>query len=269
VASLALLTVLGFPPSQKCTPTIPVAIKITNISQIFFLIALTLTSFYTSLVNYIVHESKDLVVIDKPAGVLSVPSRFGTKDERPIAASLIPQVEIKSLYPVHRLDFEVSGLLVFAKNSNTQRILSGEFESRRVKKSYIALSEDKSLAPFEFNKTVTWKNLLVKGKKRVFEAPYGKNAITHAEPVRKFKSYILWNLYPETGRPHQLRFHMAKAGFPIAGDKKYGSRQNFVKDDIALRAVELEFLDKNIVNGLDIPRVFRVTLREDYWQHVL
>lgn len=221
--------------------------------------------------NRILFESKDLIVLDKPAGVLSVPSRLGIRDERPVAASLIPNIEKKSLYPVHRLDLEVSGLLLFAKNSNTQKILSDVFENRTVKKTYIALSEDKPISPLELNKTVTWKNLLVKGKKRVFEAPYGKNAITVAEPDKVIslqnKKYILWNLYPETGRPHQLRFHMSKAGFPIVGDTKYGSSQNFLSQSIALRAVALEFLDKNIVNRLDIPQEFRVTLREDYWQH--
>ncbi len=103
-----------------------------------------------------------------------MPSRMGVKDERPIATSLIPHVEKKSLYPVHRLDFEVSGLLLFAKNSNTQKVLSDVFENRNVKKTYIALSDEKSISPLEFNKQVTWKNLLVKGKKRVFEAPMVK-----------------------------------------------------------------------------------------------
>lgn len=221
--------------------------------------------------NHIIFESKDLIVIDKPAGVLSVPSRMGLKDERPIAASLIPHVEKKTLYPVHRLDLEVSGLLIFAKNANAQKILTDVFENRNVKKTYIALSDEKSISPLKFNSQVTWENLLVKGKKRVFEAPYGKNALTIAEPDKIFslknKNYILWNLYPETGRPHQLRFHMSKAGFPIVGDIKYGYSQKFLSQSIALRAVALEFLDKNIVNRLDIPQGFRVTLREDYWQH--
>ncbi|OQW50599.1 MAG: hypothetical protein A4S09_02055 [Proteobacteria bacterium SG_bin7] len=196
---------------------------------------------------------------------------MGVKDKRPIAASFIPHLEKKSLYPVHRLDLEVSGLLVFAKNATTQRILTDTFENRAVKKTYIALSDEKPISPLNFNQQVTWKNLLVKGKKRVFEAPHGKSAITIAEPHKiitwKDRNYILWNLYPETGRPHQLRFHMSKAGFPIAGDIKYGYHQIFLSQSIALRAVALEFLDKNIVNRLDIPQGFRVTLREDYWQH--
>lgn len=223
--------------------------------------------------NVVIFESKDLIAIDKPAGVLSVPSRFAKDDERLTAADLIKHVEKKSLYPVHRLDQEVSGLLLFAKNSNTQRDLNSIFENRKVKKTYIALSEENAsleINKVEFNKRVTWENLLVRGKKRVFEAPYGKNAVTHAEPLKKIswnaKNFILWKLFPETGRPHQLRFHMAKFGLPIVGDKKYGSSQNFMSQSIALRAIALEFLDENIVNRLDIPQVIRVTLAEDYWQ---
>ncbi len=221
--------------------------------------------------NVVVFESKDLVVMDKPAGVLSVPSRFAKEDSRPTAASLLPHLEKRNLYPVHRLDFEVSGLLVFAKNANTQRLLTEIFESRKVRKTYIAWSNEKPIAPLEFNKTVTWSHLLVRGKKRVFEAPHGKKAITHATPQKVFswggKNLIAWELNPETGRPHQLRFHMFKAGFPIVGDMKYGSKQNFMSQSIALRAIALEFLDENIAIRLDIPQGFRVTLPEDYWQH--
>ena len=89
----------------------------------------------------IIFENEHLIVVDKPAGVLSVPSRFQDKDARPFAAQFIKHIPHKNLFPIHRLDFEVSGLLLFAKTPGAQKVVSDAFEKHTVVKTYEALTE--------------------------------------------------------------------------------------------------------------------------------
>jgi tRNA pseudouridine32 synthase / 23S rRNA pseudouridine746 synthase len=215
----------------------------------------------------IVFENAVLVAVDKPAGVLTVPSRQGAADVRPVMGRQLEGVLGIRLWPVHRLDYEASGLVIFAKSAESHRVASSAFERRRVCKNYEALTEGAdriATLPASF----VWQSRLVRGKKRSFEAPHGKLAVTRARAIARVQAaafvrtipdvvrpslLLRWWLEPETGRPHQLRVHLARAGFPIAGDRLYGAQTIFKDSEaIALRAVRLEFLDEDDRRALQL-----------------
>jgi tRNA pseudouridine32 synthase/23S rRNA pseudouridine746 synthase len=189
----------------------------------------------------IAFENARLVAIDKPAGWLSVPSRMGEQDARKVAGLELERALGTRLFPIHRLDFDVSGLLLFAKDAEAHRAGNEAFEKRLVRKTYQAYSGP-GVAPVVG--TQTWRSLLVRGKKRSFEAPHGAEAVTEAEwlgELRIEESIVWhWRLSPHTGRAHQLRVHLAAHAAPILGDALYGSKAVWTRGGIALRALELD-----------------------------
>ncbi|HEY0709432.1 MAG TPA: RNA pseudouridine synthase [Polyangia bacterium] len=209
-----------------------------------------------------VFESAAVVVADKPAGVLTVPSRIGDADVRACFGRDLEAALGVRLWPVHRLDFEVSGLVLFAKTDAAHRIANAAFESRQVEKRYQALSEGAAFAR-QLPANFAWESLIVRGKRRSFEAPHGKAARTLATAREIVESHmgplLLWDLAPETGRPHQLRVHLARAGFPVAGDRLYGARLDLgLPDTIALRSVALTFTDLETRAALGLPATIEV-----------
>ncbi len=186
-------------------------------------------------------------MVDKPHGTLSVPSRLGENDERLCVGTSLQKELKKQIWPVHRLDFEVSGLLMFAKNSKAHSVASSWFEHADVQKTYLAYTEGVAEESWQEGETsFLWDSLLVRGKKRSFEAPYGKPAITRALYAGRapgFSTFFLkWLVFPKTGRSHQIRFEMSKHGFPILGDSLYGSKDSFLPGpSMALRSIGLNF----------------------------
>lgn len=211
-------------------------------------------------------ENQDLVIVYKPSGVLSVPARESTDPRRILGRELEVQLKM-TLYPVHRLDFEVSGLIIYAKNANSHQILNSWFENKKISKVYRALTTgpqfthfpkpemfDRSHESLELQKDFLWKAYLHKGKKRVFESPQGKEAITQAKVLFIQNNYQMWELHPVTGRSHQLRWELSRHGYPILGDELYGSSVKLQEKCIALRAVKLNFTKiQNEKNNLNLP----------------
>lgn len=205
----------------------------------------------------IIFENENLIVIDKPTGFLSVPSRFGNKDPRPCLGRELEKLKKTTLFPVHRLDEETSGLILYAKNSRAQKLLNNLFEKRLVQKFYQALTEvpqgdSPQISTYSGQK---WVNKILRGKKRTYEADYGDEAITEIVLCEKVcvdnLNLLLWTLKPLTGRSHQLRFQLYHRGFPIIGDSLYGSKIEFpatiflpkesiLNQSIGLRALKLE-----------------------------
>lgn len=189
----------------------------------------------------ILNKTEHLIVVVKPAAMLSVPARFNT-DERLVLGKLLEQQFGTQIFPVHRLDFEVSGIMLYALHPGLHRELSMAFEAHEIQKTYHALAEN-----HEGNLDIQqWHSILVKGKKRAFEAPYGKKSITQAQCLKNFpapgdskKILSLWKLSPKTGRSHQLRFEMMKHLHPIVGDKLYHSNYGFGVNHIALCATSI------------------------------
>lgn len=212
----------------------------------------------------IIFENNYAIAVWKPAGYLSVPSRLGSHEKRPILGIELRDQLKTEIFPVHRLDFEVSGLMLFAKDKNFHREANSWFEKALVHKTYLAITETLPDAErFEPNKEHRWESFLVRGKKRTFEAPYGQKAVTLGQIIEAptWKEFVVppdikrvdWSLSPLTGRSHQLRYELSKRGYPILGDELYGStvkllnkKTKAIPDLIALKAIEINF--KNCPN---------------------
>ena len=187
-----------------------------------------------------IHFRNDhIVFVDKPSGYLSVPSRMGAQDPRPVLGLELQAQLGQPVYPVHRLDFEVSGLMVFALTPEAHRSLNQSFEKHQVIKTYQAYSQRGN---FQVGISGTWKCHMLKGKKRAYEKPWGDLAVTEFEVIDHWGAeYYEWRLRPKTGRSHQLRYELFRHGSPILGDALYQSEVVLEKDRIALRSVSLSF----------------------------
>lgn len=204
----------------------------------------------------ILFENEDFVVLDKEALVLTTPSREGAADERPCLGLELQKQQGRQIFPVHRLDFEVSGLVLFAKNARAHSAANTWFEHKQVFKVYEALSEGPSFEHIPANvknsrvlltpskgERFLWKSRLLRGKRRSYEHASGKPSETEAIYLGQAgdSGFHRWELHPLTGRPHQLRFELSQHGFPIVGDALYGSRRAHSEPGIALRAVKIDF----------------------------
>ena len=162
----------------------------------------------------ILFEDDALVAVSKPAGQPTIPGRGE------IGEALNQELERRlgaKLYVVHRLDREASGLVVFAKDAETHRLLCAEFESRRADKSYLAAVSG-ALA----GEGVVALPLKEFGSGRVAPAPDGKPSRTRWRALRALRGATLLRVDPETGRRHQIRAHLCAIGHPILGDPRYG-----------------------------------------------
>ncbi len=205
-------------------------------------------------------ENEHFIFADKPGGWLSIPARAKDKDPRPCAGTWLQETLNMQIYPVHRLDFEVSGVIVFAKNPKAHGIANSWFGKREIKKSYMALALKEEISDkWRQKPRIIWQGKILKGKKRTFESPHGDHAETHAKIIEYFNyqnnEVALWELNPITGRSHQLRFHMYKAGCPIFGDTLYNSTKVFFENEIALRAVSLDFSCCKMAQEFGLPNM--------------
>lgn len=159
----------------------------------------------------------DLIVADKPSGLLSVPGRG---PEKAVCANSILSERHGPVLTVHRLDMDTSGVIVFARNKEAQRHLSKQFEQRRVSKKYEALVQgliDKELGTID---AAIAKHSLDRPLRHL--DPEGRSAITHWQVLHRDERTTRLLLTPETGRSHQIRLHLASIGHSILGDVFYG-----------------------------------------------
>ena len=177
----------------------------------------------------IIYEDEDLVVVNKPPFLLTIPDRFSS--DKP---NLYHQLGERygKIYTVHRLDRETSGILVFAKTEEAHRDFSRQFQERTVEKIYFALVEgvmhqeegviDKALTehPTEPGKMIV--------------AQRGKRSITHFKVREHFKNYTLAEADIKTGRMHQIRVHFQSIGYPLAIDSLYGRKTEFKLSDVKM-----------------------------------
>jgi tRNA pseudouridine32 synthase / 23S rRNA pseudouridine746 synthase len=200
----------------------------------------------------LVFRNDHFVAIEKPPLWLSVPSRDAKKEHRPIAGLVLQEQLQTKIFPCHRLDEPVSGLLLFALHAKSHSVANKWFEKSEIQKTYESYScavENPSLHVPDIGTEVSWECLLAKGKKRAYEHPsIGKKSLTLARVVShnalpQLSSVPIWkwHLKPLTGRSHQLRFEMSRHGCPILGDSLYGSASPWPYPGIALRLWELDF----------------------------
>jgi 23S rRNA pseudouridine1911/1915/1917 synthase len=191
----------------------------------------------------ILYEDTDLVVIDKPSGLLSV-ATFFEKGET-AHAILKNYFRPRKIFVVHRIDQDTSGVMLFALNEKSYENLKKTFEAHDIERSYTAIVEGRMEAA-----KGTWQSLLYEDDnyvvKKTEDADRGQEAITHYRTELATKAYSWLTLTLETGRKNQIRVHCQEAGHSIVGDKKYGAKSNPLKR-LALHAHLLAF--KHPVTG--------------------
>jgi tRNA pseudouridine32 synthase/23S rRNA pseudouridine746 synthase len=219
--------------------------------------------------NKIIFQNEHFVVCDKPALVLSVPAREKT-DQRPCLGLDLQKHFKTQVFPVHRLDYEVSGLIIYALNSQSHKESQKWFLDKKIQKKYCAITglQDFSHWPAQLkterteissklDQKLIWKTQILRGKKRSFESEQGEWAETEALISARTETQIEWTLLPLTGKPHQLRFELSRHGFPIRGDALYGSKQDWKEPGIALKAYELDL--SKIKNTMGLPEILTIT----------
>jgi 23S rRNA pseudouridine955/2504/2580 synthase/23S rRNA pseudouridine1911/1915/1917 synthase len=186
----------------------------------------------------IVFENEQLVVCNKPAGLLSIPDREG-KD---VSLKILLQEKFGKIFTIHRLDRETSGLIVFAKDEETHKFLSEAFESRKVEKYYLGIVT--GVLP-EKKKTIhapIMEHSFKKGTMIVHSK--GKESITDYEVEQEYGKFSLVKFRIHTGRTHQIRVHMQNEGHPIVCDELYGDaapiRLSMIKKNYKLSKNEEE-----------------------------
>ena len=168
----------------------------------------------------ILHEDEDLLVLDKPSGLLTVPDRFD-KNRPNIMSLLEAACPEQWLANVHRLDFNTSGVFMVVKRQEAFRELSRQFRERETKKQYIALAHR---APPESPMTIDLPigpHPKVRGLARI-DNSRGQEARSIVEIQERFRGYSLLKVNIVTGRMHQVRVHLQAIGCPLIGDADYG-----------------------------------------------
>jgi len=178
----------------------------------------------------VIYEDDDILVVNKPSGVSVTKDRSGQAQLVDILSQQLGPQICSKLRLVHRLDKHTSGVMILAKNTRTQSLLSSCFEKKLVTKTYLAL--------------VT---AVVRGREGTIDAPLahsrkkpalmcidrkkGKEAITNWKLLADFGAITLLAVYPLTGRTHQVRIHLPSAGLPLLIDPLYGNPKPFFLSD--------------------------------------
>ena len=163
----------------------------------------------------ILHEDDALIFVDKPAGLVV---QRGYDAEEPVLFEMVSE-HTSPLFLLQRLDRGTSGVIFFSKRADVNAKLTRQFETKRIRKTYLALCEGEL------------------GQRQTIDAPLmrvgpisfgvrdgGKRAVTHIEPILATAKGSLVSIQLETGRTHQIRVHLAAIGHPLVGDWLYGLR---------------------------------------------
>jgi 23S rRNA pseudouridine1911/1915/1917 synthase len=174
----------------------------------------------------VVYEDDDLLVVDKPAGLLVHPCRAGQGGT--LVNALLRRSPALSHQGgewrrgiVHRLDRDTSGLILAAKNDHAHAVLSGQFRKRKVEKEYRALVRGRPPLPFGRIAFPLGRSIAHPTRMMV-KAEGGREAITEYEILEEFPEGSLLRVVIKTGRTHQIRVHLSRLGCPVLGDREYG-----------------------------------------------
>ncbi len=182
----------------------------------------------------VIYEDRDIIVVNKPAGMVVHPGAGVTsgtlvnalvymcRDLSGIGGEMRPGI-------VHRLDKETSGVLVVAKNDRAHKSLSDQFKNRETEKQYVAVvSGEMKKSSGVFNSPIA-RSPSNRVKMTSFSGA-GREAETRWEIIERLRGATLVNVWPKTGRTHQIRVHFSENGFPVLGDKVYGGKKSRPKN---------------------------------------
>ena len=213
-----------------------------------------------------IYEDDDLVIVNKPAGLLVIPDRFDA-----LLPSLNKMLEAKTgekVWVVHRLDRETSGVICFAKNEQTHRYLSILFQERGVSKFYAGLVNGIVIPEEGRIEGAIAEHPAANGKMIV--AKKGKIAVTDYKVSEQWPLYALVQFQIHTGRTHQIRVHMQSIGHPLVCDDLYGDGEPFLLSNIKrkYRLSEKDEVEKPLLNRLAL-HAYRLEFDKEDGTHIV
>jgi 23S rRNA pseudouridine1911/1915/1917 synthase len=218
----------------------------------------------------IIFENEDLIVVNKPAGMVVHPAA-GHASGTLVNAVLGYEPDIEGIGGeerpgvVHRLDKETSGLILLAKNERAHRWLQNQFRLRTVDKTYLALVDGKPPTPSGRVEAHIGRDPSHRKRMAIVPERRGREAISEYKTVESFQNHTLLEFHPLTGRTHQIRLHCAFLGCPIVGDEVYGRKKPSLEiDRHFLHAYRLKIL----LPGESESNVFEAPLPDEL-EHVL
>lgn len=182
----------------------------------------------------VLYEDETLIVIDKPAGMLTIPDRFDAS--QPNLVHYL-QKNNETIIPVHRLDRHTSGVNVFAKNADSHRELSTLFQSREIEKYYMTLVEGVPHPASGRIDVPLTESTTTRGKMLVHSR--GKESLTDYKVIESYEKFSWLYIRIHTGRMHQVRVHMQYLGTPLIVDPLYGHREHFFLSEIKGKKMKL------------------------------
>ena len=200
----------------------------------------------------IVYEDMDIIVVNKPKGMVVHPANGNPDGTLVNAVMAICKDSLSGIGGeirpgiVHRLDKDTSGLLIVAKKDKAHINMSNQIKNHEVKKIYLALvrglvSEDEATINMPIGRST-------KDRKKMAIRKDGKEAVTHFKVLKRYSKYTLLEIKIDTGRTHQIRVHMSEIGHPVVGDMVYSNGKNeFGVEGQMLHAKSLDF--KHPVTG--------------------
>ena len=220
----------------------------------------------------VIFENKDLIIINKSAGIVVHPS-VGHATGTLVHAVLAHASDIQGIGGevrpgvVHRLDKDTSGIIVMAKNESTFQMLQNQFSERTAEKTYHTLVEGKPPTPTGRIEAAIGRDPRHRQKMAVMPDTKGRQATTIYKTLETFRKSTYLEIKPITGRTHQIRVHLAYIGAPVVGDQVYGSRKSNIDINRQfLHALQLKIhipgVEEKMIFNAPLPRDLEVVLEE-------
>lgn len=216
----------------------------------------------------IVYEDDDVIVINKPQGMVVHPAPG--HDEHTLVNALLYHCPLSTINGtfrpgiVHRIDKDTSGLLMVAKNDKAHRSLAKQLKDKTNIREYVAvvhgrIAEDEGTINAPIGRSL-------KDRKKQAVVKDGRNAVTHFEVLKRYRDYTFVKCILETGRTHQIRVHMKYIGHPLVGDPLYGPKKTIKGNGQFLHAGKLGFVHpttgKLLIFEAPLPKIFQECLEK-------